>query len=259
MSYIEFSKPADHLGLVTINRPAKRNALDQAGWSDLGACLRKIAREPSIRAVILTGAGGAFCAGDDILAFAAVRDIPVQRKAYWDRIMEAYAAITDLSIPVIAAIDGPCIGGGCTLALRSDFRIGGASARFAVPPAKLGLVYPADSTALLVDAVGTVMAKWMLYSAEEIDAKKAVEIGLCLPANDGEALPAALRLAEKLASGAPISIRAAKLACNGAALGRLAEVEHTIQQLSTQADASRDYREGTAAFAAKRPARFTGE
>ena len=260
LSYIKVTRPRENVAQITIDRPEKRNALDQSGWSDLGKAFRMLAAERTVRAVILAGTDGSFCAGDDILAFRAAQIDPNRRQVYWDSIMEAYAAVSAIPVPVIAAVDGPCYGGGCTLALRCDFRIAGERASFAIPPAKLGLVYPADSTALLVTTVGVSTAKYMLYSGNRLDAVQAVERGLALGgrAGNGNVVDTALALAEEFIANAPLAIRASKIACDAIAIGQLAIVEEQIRALSDLADRSNDYREGAAAFAAKRQPVFTG-
>lgn len=255
---IKVSRGEGSCAVVTIDRPEKRNALNEAAWRGLGDAFETLAADGSVRSIVLTGVPGAFCAGDDIQAFAAVRDDPAARQRYWDTIMRAYAAVSAAPMPVIAAINGPCIGGGCTLALRADFRIAGPRAVFAVPPARLGLVYPAESSALLADAVGTAMAKYMLYTGRSIGAQRAVEAGLAWAATGGDASSSALALALEMAASAPLSVKAAKLACDAAAAGRLDEAVAEVQRLSEQANHSEDYREGVAAFAEKRRPVFTG-
>lgn len=257
-SIVRIERPAEGCASVVIDRPEKRNALNETGWRELGDAFLELGADPDVRAIILTGTSGAFCAGDDILAFASVRDNPPARQRYWDTIMRAYAAISDAPMPVIAAVDGPSVGGGCTIALRSDFRIAGPRAQFAVPPAKLGLVYPADSTALLVDAVGSGFAKYMLYTGNPVGAAEACARGLAMEAENGDAFATALQLATQMTGSAPLSVRAAKIACNGIALGQLDAITPEVQRLSDMADRSADYREGTAAFAEKRKPRFRG-
>jgi enoyl-CoA hydratase/carnithine racemase len=257
MSAILLQRPEPRLAIVTINRPLKRNALNGEAWRDLGDAFRALRTDPSLRTIILTGAGGAFCAGDDIQAFAAVRDDPPARQAYWDHIMACYAAVSASRVPVVAAVSGPSVGGGCTLALRCDFRIADPTARFGVPPAKLGLVYPPDSTQLLVATAGPQVAKRMLYTGELIGAQQALDCGLAdqvVP----DALAAARAFVAPMLEAAPISVAAAKLACDGAMAGRMAEVAEQVMALSNQADASEDYLEGVRAFAAKRRPVFTG-
>jgi len=257
MPAILLDRPDPRLAIVTLDRPARRNALDQAGWQALGDAFRLLRSDDALRGIILTGAGGAFCAGDDIAAFAAVRDDPPARQAYWDCIMGAYAAVSASRVPVVAAVSGPCIGGGCTLALRCDFRIADATARFGVPPARLGLVYPPESTQLLVATAGSSMARRMLYTGAMIGAAEARDCGLA-DALSEDALAAARGLVMPMLDAAPISVAAAKLACDAAMAGRGTEVAEQVRALSRLADASEDYREGARAFAEKRKPRFTG-
>ncbi len=257
MSDISMERPEPRLAIVTINRPARRNALNGEAWRDLGQTFARLREDDALRAIILTGAGGAFCAGDDIAAFAAVRDDPPARQAYWDHIMACYAAVSASRVPVVAAVSGPCVGGGCTLALRCDFRVADPSARLGVPPAKLGLVYPADSTQLLVAAAGVSMAKRLLYTGVLIGAEEALSCGL-VDTVAPDAMAAARELVLPMLDAAPLSVAAAKLACDAAMAGRIAEVADKVMALSNQADASADYREGVRAFTEKRRPVFTG-
>lgn len=257
MSDILMQRADPRLAIVTINRPARRNALNAEAWRDLGRTFVTLRQDDAVRAIILTGAGGAFCAGDDIAAFAAVRDHPQARQRYWDDIMACYAAVSASRVPVIAAISGACIGGGCTLALRCDFRIADATARFGVPPAKLGLVYPMDSTQLLVATAGAGMAKRLLYSGALIGADEAEPCGL-VDMIAAEPVMAARGFVQPMLDAAPLSVAAAKLACDAAMMGRIDEVADQVMALSNRADASEDYREGVRAFAEKRRPVFVG-
>jgi enoyl-CoA hydratase/carnithine racemase len=171
--------------------------------------------------------------------------------------MACYAAVSDSRVPVVAAVSGPSVGGGCTLALRCDFRIADPTARFGVPPAKLGLVYPPDSTQLLVAIAGASMARRLLYTGALIGAEEARACGLA-DAVVADALAAAREFVVPMLDAAPLSLAAAKLACDAAIAGRLAEVAPQVMELSHRADASEDYREGVRAFAEKRRPAFTG-
>lgn len=246
------------VAIVAINRPAKRNALDGRAWRQLGAIFEAFGSDPDLRAVVLTGRGGAFCAGDEIGAFAAVRDDPAARREYWDGIMACYAAVSAVPVPVVAAVSGPCVGGGCTLALRADFRIADGTARFGVPPAKLGLVYPADSTQLLAATAGIAMARHMLYTGQLIDSQAALDCGLISQRIEGDVVEAAITYLQPMLENAPLSIRAAKRACDAIAQGALSAVAPEIAALSEAADRSEDYREGSRAFAEKRKPVFKG-
>jgi len=258
MSAITLDEHRGSIAVITINRPERRNALDGAAWRAVGDAFHTAAANPDLRTIILTGSGGHFCAGDDIVAFSRVRDHPGPRAEYWNAIMDCYAAIADARVPVIAAISGACVGGGCTLALRSDFRIADVTARFGVPPAKLGLVYPAESTRLLVATVGLTAAKRMLYTGEIIGAREAHACGLASLLVEDDVLQAALDFAQPIIANAPIPLAASKLICDAIAADRVDDVSAEFEDLFRRADASEDCREGARAFAEKRPARFTG-
>lgn len=256
--YVHIDHDGGPVATIVIDRPKKRNALDRAGWHALGTAFSSLSGDHDLRCLILTGVPGVFCAGDDIPAFAAVKDNPVARQDYWDTIMRCYAAISAVPFPVIAAIDGPCIGGGCTLALRADFRIAGAKASFAVPPARLGLVYPADSTALLARIVGDSFARYMLYSGQKVGADRAVGVGLAWAADSGSGMDGARELAMEFVHSAPRSVQAAKLVLNAAITCSLDEVRYEVERLSLEAESSSDRLEGAVAFKEKRLPRFTG-
>jgi len=258
MSDIILDESRGNLAVITINRPHRRNALDGEAWRALGDAFDTLATRPAMRAVVLTGAGGHFCAGDDIHAFSKVRDDATLRAHYWNGIMHCYAAIARSKVPVIAAVNGACVGGGCGLALRSDFRLAHESARFGIPPAKLGLAYPVDSTRLLVAAVGITTAKRMLYTGEIMGASEARACGLASTVVAGDVVEAAIEFAQPIIANAPISLAASKLICDAIAADRVAEVAAQFDELFRRADASEDCREGARAFAEKRPPRFTG-
>ena len=258
MSAIIVDHPHRGIAVITINRPERRNALDGHAWRDLGDAFSAVARNADLRAIILTGAGGHFCAGDDIVAFSRVRDDEPRRAQYWDWIMACYAAIASAPVPVIAAINGVCVGGGCTLALRSDFRIAHTSARFGIPPAKLGLVYPEASTRLLAAVVGITMAKRLLYTGDIIAAREAQACGLASAIVDGDVVEAAVEFAAPILANAPIALAATKLLCDAIAADRVDDVRAQFEALFRRADSSEDSREGARAFAEKRRPNFTG-
>ena len=248
----------DGIVVITINRPQRRNALDGDAWRRLGDAFVAASARPGTRAIILTGAGGHFCSGDDIVAFSKVRDDPAARSVYWNSIMDCYTAVSASSVPVIAAVRGACVGGGCTLALRSDFRLADTSARFGIPPAKLGLVYPAESTRLLVAAVGITMAKRLLYTGEIIGAEEARIGGLTTAMVEGDVVEAAIAFARPIVTNAPISLAATKLICDAIAMDRVEAEKDRFEALFRDADASEDAREGARAFAEKRAPKFKG-
>jgi enoyl-CoA hydratase/carnithine racemase len=244
------------VAVVTIERPARRNAMSFAMWRRLGEIFHGFAAESGLRAAILTGAGGHFCAGADISEFGAARQDAAAGTHYERVVDECEAAIASLARPVIAAIEGVCVGGGCGLALACDFRFAAPSARFAITPARLGIIYGLRETHMLHAAVGLSQAKRILMSAEHLDAAEAARIGLIERVVEGPVLEAALAYAARLAENAPRSLAGAKRILNALAYDR--PDRRQIDAWMEEANNSEDYREGIAAFREKRPPKFTG-
>src|SRR5262249_19266873 len=151
-------------------RPAKRNAVSLAMWTELDRLFQDFARRSEVRGVILTGAGGHFSAGADISEFATLRADAGQGEAYERQVDGAAIAIRALPKPRVAAIDGFCVGGGLALAMACDFRVAASGARFAVPAARLGIVYNVIDCRNLADLVGTANAKRILFGGAQFDA-----------------------------------------------------------------------------------------
>lgn len=244
------------LAIVTLNRPERRNAMSLAMWRRLGELFRGFGRDRELRAVILTGAGGHFCAGADISEFEKVRSTAELGKEYERAVDDCQGAIVALPKPTIAAIAGSCVGGGCGLALACDFRLAEADAKFAITAARLGIVYGLRETQLLYRAVGLSQSKRILFTAERIDAIEAARIGLIERLTPGPALAAARELALAVAEGAPLSVAGAKRILNALADG--AADPHAIEGWMREALESEDYREGVRAFRDKRKPRFSG-
>lgn len=243
---------------VTIDRPARKNAMTQAMWSEMAALFAAFADDAGVRAVILRGEGGDFCAGADIGEFETVRGDAASARVYEAGNSAAFAAIRDCPAPTIAAIGGICFGGGFGLAASCDIRIASADAAFSVPAAKLGLAYPADAMADIVRALGPQVAKYLTYSAARLDAQTALDAGFLLEVMEKGALAArADALAATIAANAPLSVRASKAAINAMLGGDAAAVARAIA-LGDATFESADYAEGRAAFREKRPARFCG-
>jgi enoyl-CoA hydratase/carnithine racemase len=243
------------LAIVTLNRPEKRNALAMPQWLELGRLLRDFANDGEVRAVILTGAGGHFCAGADISEFDSTRGNAQAGDAYTRAVDSSAEAIMALEKPVIAAIEGSCFGGGCGLAMDCDMRIAAKTARFAVPAAKLNIVYNARDTRSLLSLVGSAHAKRILFTGDPVDAETAHRIGLVDEVADAP-LEAARKLAARIADNAPWSVGSAKAILNTLVAGRPAEV--LADERSRKALESDDYKEGRRAFKEKRKPRFTG-
>ena len=255
---ITLDHDGEALAVVTLNRPDRRNALTLAMWRGLAERIEALGREPALRAVILTGAGGAFSAGADIAEFAEVRATPEAAEAYAEEVERATRALAHCPKATIAAVSGPAYGGGCGLALACDFRVADASAHFAIPAAKLGIVYGVEETKALLSAVGLAHAKEMLFAAKRHDADSAAAIGLVTHRAETDALSAARALAATLADKAPLSIAGAKTALDALTPAPAAAGLAAIRAAEARAADSADYAEGVRAFAEKRPPRFTG-
>ncbi len=247
------------IAIVTINRPYRRNACDLRAWTDLRDAFLAIGRDRNVRLAVLRGADGHFCAGDDILAFREALSDPARADAYRAVIQECYAAVQDAPIPVIAAVSGVCVGGGCSLAMCCDFRVGDASACIRVPVALLGLIYPTIQLQRLASLVGVRTARRWLYTGEMVQAQAAATAGYLDALCDDDVLDAALRLGESMMDNAPLSIAGSKMQLNAIAAGTVAEHAERIEAISRRANESDDYRNAAAAFAAKRKPVFTGQ
>jgi enoyl-CoA hydratase/carnithine racemase len=251
---------SDGVALVKLNRPAKRNAMHLAMWHQLATIVLGLGRDPKVRCLVLTGTADTFCAGADISEFAAVRSGTDLGGTYDAAVDAAAHAIAHCPKPTIAAISGACVGGGVAIAVACDFRCANVTAYFAVPAARLGVVYGVLETQLLVQAVGPAKAKEILFSGRKFDADAAAQMGLVTHLVDAAETPlnGALALAASFTLSAPRTIAGAKLII--AAFGDAALDEHAaaIQAALDGSLTSQDYQEGIAAFKAKRSPRFTG-
>ena len=241
-----------HTAVVTIDNPAKRNAMTPAMWEALPPLLDGLATDPSVRVVVLTGAGDTFCAGADITGLTRLGSGEAGR----DLAVDAESALAAFPKPVIAAIRGYCVGGGCQLAAACDLRLAADDARFAVTPAKIGIVYPASATGRLVRLIGASATKYLLYSADLIDAAHALRVGLVdeLTA-PGDLGPRVEALAGTVAGRSQLTVRASKEIVDAIADGTF---EPALgRRWRTLAAAGPDAAEGIAAFTERRPPDFS--
>jgi enoyl-CoA hydratase len=247
------------IAILTLNRPAVLNALNADLLTRLEETLDAFTGDPQLRAVIITGSGErAFAAGADIAELAALSGaVAGERKARTgQRITQLVEA---LPVPVIAAVNGFALGGGCELAMACDFRIASENAKFGQPEVNLGLPPGYGGTQRTTRLLGPGMALFMCLTGEVIDAAEALRIGLVqrvVPI--AELLPTARRIAEGIAAKAPLAVTATKRAIReGAALpiaeGLALEALHFGAMVSTS-----DFREGTRAFLEKRKPVFEG-
>ena len=246
------------IATVTLNRPAQRNAVTLAMWTEVARVFDVLGSDPAVRGILLTGAGSSFSVGADIIEFDTVRDAPAAARGYEDRVDAAADAIFAARQPTIAAIDGYCLGGGCHLALACDFRFARSAASFGIPAARLSIVYGVASTQRLLTLVGLGAARRILYGAQRMDAAEALRIGL-VDRLDDDPLAAAGQVAREMAANAPLSIAGTKTILNGLTSGPGALDVTAANALIDRAIASRDYREGRRAFAEKRQPRFEGK
>ncbi|MFJ2901081.1 enoyl-CoA hydratase/isomerase family protein [Streptomyces sp. NPDC087212] len=235
---------ADSVATVVIRHPAKRNAMTAAMWAALPPLLDTLAADREVRALVLTGEGGTFCAGADI---STLRGSSATAQGLAVAAEEALAAFPK---PTLAAIRGHCVGGGAQLAAACDLRFAQEGALFGVTPAKLGIVYAASSTRRLVALVGPATAKYLLFSGELIDAGRALRTGMVdevLP--EGELAKRVAEFTRVLASRSQLTQAAAKEFANGRT--------DRDAYWTAQARGSGDTAEGVAAFLERRAPHFT--
>lgn len=253
-----FLKKEGAIATIYLNRPEKHNALNIAMWSSIPPLMQQVEEDPDIKVVIFRGSQEtAFAAGADISEFPAIRQSRESIRRFHQATVEAEKAILHLSKPTIALIQGFCVGGGCELAVACDLRFADTTARFAITPAKLGLVYDLSATKQLVQLIGPAKAKDMLYSGRLLEADEALRIGLI----DRLYKPADIEretyaYARQVCQNAQYSVRSAKYMIHQILNGVHETNEETTERV-LQAFASEDHREGVQAFLEKRPPHFT--
>ena len=260
MQYANVLFEADTAGivLVTVNRPDKLNALSGAVIAELRDAFERIAHDPAIRAVILTGAGEkAFVAGADIKELAALS--PVEMREAARRGQQAFRLLETSSKPSVAAINGFALGGGCETAMACSIRITVDTAKFGQPEVALGLVPGGGGTQRLPRLVGKGRALQLILSGEMISAQEAYRIGLVneiVPA--AELITRAEAILRKIAANAPIAVNFALAAVNSGLETSQSEGVALEAAYFGLCAATEDKKEGTAAFLEKRPAQFRG-
>jgi enoyl-CoA hydratase len=250
----------DGIGWLTFNNPQRRNAVSLEMWQGIGDALDAFQRDAAVRVVVMKGAGGkAFAAGADISEFDQQRANAEQRKQYGEISARGGRGLAQFDKPLIAMIQGFCIGGGLAIALNADVRFATPASKFGVPAAKLGLGYEYAGTAALARLVGPSSARDILFSARFLDADEALRIGLVNFVVLDDQLEARVRAyAGMVAANAPLTIRAAKASIN--AFERYSRGQE-VDEIAALVDAcfdSDDYKEGRRAFAEKRAPKFQG-
>jgi len=275
---------SDHIAVVTFNRPKTKNAMSLGMWKAIPGILGALERDPNVRSVILTGAGEDFSAGADISEFGKVRSTDKQVWDYEVAVDACCDAIANINKPTIAVIRGFCLGGGAHLAMSCDFRYASSSSKYGIPAARLSIIYGVKGTQKLLNLVGLVQAKKILFGSQRFAAPEALKLGFIdqmtgssEPATkptflekllgkkkqveqklSDDPMVAARAFAKLLASNAPLSIAGAKYLLNGVAMGRGALDSDLAEELIAAAGKGNDYHEGRKAFAEKREPQFQG-
>jgi enoyl-CoA hydratase len=244
------------VGVVLMNRPQQLNALSGELMGAVVEALRELDSEPEIRAIVLGGGERAFAAGADINELAAGTAISL----YENRRIDAWDSIRDLRTPVVAAVSGFCLGGGCELAMLCDLIVASETATFGQPEINLGVLPGAGGTQRLTRAVGKSVAMDMILTGRRLSAREALAFGLVARVVAREAwLEEAKRVARELAAKGPIAVRLAKEAVDKAFEAPLAVGIEFERRAFYLARASEDATEGLTAFVEKRSPHFKGQ
>jgi enoyl-CoA hydratase len=243
------------VGIVRMNRPQQLNALSGELMSAVVEALRAFDDDSEIRAIVLGGGERAFAAGADIGELAGGTPISM----YENRRLDQWDAIRDVRTPIVAAVSGFCLGGGCELAMLCDLVVASESARFGQPEINLGVLPGAGGTQRLTRAVGKSVAMDMILTGRMLSAREALAFGLVARVVAREAwLDEAKRVAGEIAAKGPIAVRLAKEAVDTAFEAPLAVGIELERRAFYLARASEDATEGLNAFLEKRPADFKG-
>jgi enoyl-CoA hydratase/carnithine racemase len=252
---VSLERPSEHVILVGLNRPEKRNALCNSMVIAIADYLKSAAEDDGIRAVVLAGCDTAFCAGADIAEVRATSGQAVRDP----KRVRAWNAIQNFPKPLIAAVNGYALGAGNELAMVCDFIVCGENAQFGQPEVNVGGIAGDGGTQRLPRRIGSVVASYMLMSGLPIDAQTAFRVGHVLEVTPIErTVPRAIEIANVIATRAPLAVQATKAcirACNAATLENGLAFERELLASILQ---SPDSAEGGFAFLEKRPPKFTG-
>lgn len=257
MSFIDVEKKGS-VAVVTLNRPKALNALSKEVLSDLEVAVDDVAADKDINAVVITGAGKAFVAGADIEEMSNMT--MVEGKAFGAYGIKIFRKIEMMEKPVIAAVNGFALGGGCELAMSCDIRIASSKAKFGQPEVGLGITPGFAGTQRLPRIVGPGKAKELIYTGKIIDANEAERIGLVNQVVEPEALmDKVMAMAEDIASKAPLAVRFAKEAINRGIESDIETGMAIEMDLFAMCFATEDQKEGMNAFMNKRKANYKGQ
>src|SRR5438552_566120 len=248
------------IATVVINRPAMRNAISLAMWTELTRVTEELGKTDPVRAIVYRGAGTiAFASGADISEFKEQRKDAQSASRYNEQTAAAYTTIRECAKPTVAMIHGFCMGGAMAVAMACDLRFGAEGSRYGIPAARLNILYGASAVAQLVDLVGPAYAKDILFSARTIDDREALAIGLIqrlLPPAELEGYT--YDYLKKVAENAPMSVRGTKRMIGFITDGLTDAHREELRKVSIEMFESEDYKEGTRAFLEKRSPKFQG-
>ena len=248
------------IGWLRINQPERRNAISLEMWQGLADATAAFEADDAVRVVVLHGVGGrSFAAGADISEFEQQRANAEQMQRYGEIAARGQNGLASLSKPLIAMVQGYCIGGGMGIALQADVRFAAEGSRFGIPAARLGLGYEYPGLAALARLVGPSVAKDILFSARQIEAAEALRIGLVNFVVTPNELEGRVRdYAAGIAANAPLTIKAAKAAMRVFERYSQRDDAQAVEALVNACFNSEDYREGRQAFMDKRTPQFKG-
>jgi enoyl-CoA hydratase/carnithine racemase len=251
---------ANGIGWIVFNQPERHNALSLEMWQGLADILAHYADNPAVRVAIMRGAGGkAFVSGADISEFDSQRASARQKEDYGRVAGEANRWLARFDKPLLACIEGFCIGGGLATALAADVRFATPDSRFGIPAARLGLGYEYEGLAKLARVVGPARARDIMFSARFFEAAEAREMGLVNFVVPRDGIETAVTdYAARIAANAPLTVRAAKAAVNAWERGGRDDELARVRGMVDACFDSDDYREGRRAFREKRHPRFEG-
>ncbi len=245
----------DRVALIRLNRPRALNALNSAMIRELMAALRELDADEGVGCIVLTGSDKAFAAGADIKEMAGASPVELLSLDLLD-----WSALNTLTKPLIAAVSGWALGGGCELAMACDMIVASDTATFGQPEINLGVIPGAGGTQRLIRAVGKALAMEMILNARNLKADEALQYGLVNRVSTAEAyLDDALALARSIAGRAPVALRMAKEAINKAYEMSLAEALNYEQRAFFMLFSTEDQKEGMQAFVEKRTPEWKGK
>ncbi len=256
MSFLQLDHPAPGVARLTLHRPEVRNALNQAVREQLAAHFRALGQNPDVRAIIITGGDKVFAAGADLTELADKNAVQMQQRT----VHLLWQAIAECPKPVIAAVNGYALGGGCELAMHADIIVAGRTATFGQPEIRVGIMPGAGGTQRLTRAIGKFQAMKYLLTGLPFKGEEAFVMGLASEVVDDEQVQArALELAQTIATMPPLAaaqIKEVVLAGQDASLDAALLLERKAFNLLF---ASQDQKEGARAFLEKRAPQYTGQ